>query len=1091
MKNTPFILLAFLLALGVNAQIDARLFQYPDISDTHITFTYGGDVWVVEKEGGTAIRLTTATGSESFPRFSPDGKSIAFSGNYDGNTDVYVIPFQGGVPNRITHHGMYDRVIDWHPDGKKVLFATSMKSGKQRFSQFYTVSSTGGLPEKLPIAYGEFASYSADGKKVAYVDRSRVFRTWKRYRGGTAADVWIFDLETFDSENVTNHIANDELPMWVGDNIYYLSDKGPEERFNIWKYDINAKQNVQVTKFEEFDVHFPSNGSKDIVFEAGGKIYVLNLATEEYTEVSIQVVSDLVSIKPHKESVQKYMQNATIAPDGKRVAVEARGELFSLPSEEGFTQNLTRSSGLAERFPAWSPNGRYIAYWSDQSGEYELTVRDLQKGAKEEQVSNLGPGFRYKLYWSPDSKKLAFVDQTMTINVFDMDSKTIEVVDQDPFLFEGGLRNWRASWSKDSRWLAFGKTLDNRNSGIIVYDSKENKTIQATSGFYSDSSPVFSPEGDYLFLTTNRSFKPVYSDFDNSWAYPNATQLAVIPLRDDVISPLVAKNDTVAIKVNTDSEKKEDEKDSASDKKDKDATVKIDFENFERRLIVLPPQAGNMGQLSAAEGKIIFMRYPNTGASTEAKRQLMYYDLKERKEKTIVADINGYQLSQNGKKILANKGGQLAVINVDANQKMEKMLPLKEMEMTVNPKDEWRQIFNDAWRFQRDFFYDNQMHGLDWDAIREQYGAMVEDATSRSDLNFILGEMIGELNASHTYRGGGDQESPKNKSVGYLGVDWTKDNGLFKVKEIIRGAQWDNEVRSPLDEPGLNIKEGDYILAVNGIALADFKDPWAAFEGLANKTVQLTVNDKPSWDGSKTHLVKTLSTETRLRNLAWIESNRKRVEEASNGEIGYIYVPSTGFDGQNELVRQFYGQWNKKGLIVDERFNNGGQIPDRFIELLNRKPLAYWSVRDGKNWQWPPVANFGSMAMLINGWAGSGGDAFPDYFKKAELGPLVGGRTWGGLIGISGAPSLIDGGVVTVPTFRMYNPDGTWFKEGHGVDPDIEVKEDPTQLAKGIDTQLEKAIETVQKGILEKGPIHPDEPERENRAGARKKITKP
>ena len=437
------------------------------------------------------------------------------------------------------------------------------------------------------------------------------------------------------------------------------------------------------------------------------------------------------------------------------------------------------------------------------------------------------------------------------------------------------------------------------------------------------------------------------------------------------------------------------------------------------------------------------------------------------------------------------KGRNLAVIKLAEGQKMDKMLPLKEMEMMLNPKEEWMQIFNDTWRFQRDFFYDKGMHGLDWNAMREHYGAMVKDATSRGDLNFIIGELIGELNASHTYRGGGDQETPARKSVGYLGVDWAKTNGQFQIKKIIRGAEWDNEVRSPLDEPGIGVKEGDYILAINGIALADFPDPWAAFEGLANKTVQLTVNSKPSWEGSKTVLIKTMRSETRLRNLAWIESNRKRVDDASNGEIGYIYVPSTGVGGQNELVRQFYGQWDKKGLIVDERFNNGGQIPDRFIELLNRKPLAYWSVRDGKNWQWPPVGNFGSMAMLINGWAGSGGDAFPDYFKKAGLGPLIGGRTWGGLIGISGAPSLIDGGGVTVPTFRMYNPDGTWFKEGHGVDPDIEVKEDPTQLAKGIDTQLEKAIQTVSERIKTKGPIHPDAPKVEDRAGKRKKVDKP
>ena len=461
---------------------------------------------------------------------------------------------------------------------------------------------------------------------------------------------------------------------------------------------------------------------------------------------------------------------------------------------------------------------------------------------------------------------------------------------------------------------------------------------------------------------------------------------------------------------------------------------------------------------------------------------MKYFDLEEREEKTIISDIRGYELSADGKKIMVRSGSQTGIIDMGADKKIDKALALSEMTMTVDPREEWKQIFNDSWRFQRDFFYDTAMHGVDWENMKDRYGSMIDHAMSRNDVNYILGELIGELNASHTYRGGGDQESAKRESVGYLGIDWGNDNGQYKVEKIIRGAEWDNEVRSPLDEPGIDVDEGDYILAVNGIALDEYDSPYEAFAGLAGKTVEITVNDKASWEDSKTYVIKTMRSETRLRNLAWIESNRKRVDEASGGKIGYIYVPSTGIGGQNELVRQFYGQWDKEGLIVDERFNNGGQIPDRFIELLNRKPLAYWDVRDGKNWQWPPVAHFGSMAMLINGWAGSGGDAFPDYFRKAGLGPLIGGRTWGGLIGISGAPSLIDGGVVTVPTFRMYNPDGTWFAEGHGVEPDIEVMEDPTLLAKGIDNQLEEAIKQVMKSIEARGPLHPKTPPRENRS---------
>lgn len=1080
MRSSLTLILSVLFISNNFAQISARLFQYPDVSKTHITFSYGGDIWTVAKAGGMANKLSSPAGNEVFPRFSPDGSMVAFSGNYDGNMDIYVVPTMGGLPVRVTYHGMTDRLLDWYPDGKNLLYVSSRESGKQRFSQFYKVNKDGGLAEKLPLAYGEFGCLSPDGKKLAFTDRTRMFRTWKRYRGGTAADVWMFDLETLESKNITDNTTNDEMPMWAGDKIYYLSDQDENARFNLWVYDIKTGKSEQVTFFKDVDVHFPAIGPEEIVFEANGKLHLYNLASKKTSEVDIQVGTDLISIKPRKESVEEYVSNMSIAPDGNRVAIEARGELFSLPAEKGYTRNLTKTSGVAERFPAWSPNGRYIAYWSDASGEYELTIRDLKDGSKEKKMTNIGPGFRYKLYWAPDSKKLSFVDQAMVIWIYDIEANAMQRVDQDISLYEGALRNWQPGWSPDSRWLAYTKAIDNRNNAIFIYNTVTKKTTQATSGFYSDMNPTFDLEGKYLYCMTNRSFKPVYSDFDNSWSYPNATQLAAIPLREEVASPLSTENDTVAIKLDDAIADETDEKKDSTDQDKKVEEVKIDFDNFERRMVILPPKSGNMSNISCVGEKVIFQRWPNSGSNDE-KGDLIYFDLKERKEKTILKEVNSYQLSADGKKILVQQDKNYGVVEVNADQKLEKTLAMNEMEMTVDPRKEWEQIFMDAWRFQRDFFYDKGMHGVDWNAMKAQYGSLIQYAMNRNDVNFIIGELIGELNASHTYRGGGDNESPKEKAVGYLGVDWEKANGQFKIKQIIRGADWDNEVRSPLDEPGVAIKEGDYILAVNGIALSDYTDPYAAFEGLSDKAVELTYNDRPSWENAKTVVVKTMGDETRLRNLAWIESNRKRVEDASGGKIGYIYVPSTGIDGQNELVRQFYGQWNKEGLIVDERFNNGGQIPDRFIELLNRKPLAYWAVRDGENWQWPPVAHFGSMAMLINGWAGSGGDAFPDYFRKAGLGPLIGTRTWGGLIGITGTPPLIDGGVVTVPTFRMYNPDGTWFKEGHGVDPDIEVKEDPTALAKGIDPQLEKAIEQVMKQIQANGPIHPKEPKREDR----------
>jgi len=1100
MKSLVFIVALWSLVTQISsAQVNARLFRYPDVSDTHIVFAYGGDLWVVNKDGGTANRLSSPSGAEGFARFSPDGSKVAFSGNYDGNYDIYVIPTLGGLPTRITYHGMADRLTDWFPTGDQLLYTSSRESGKQRFSQFYQVSANGGISKKLPLAYGEYGSLSPDGKKIAFVERSVVNSTWKRYRGGMNGNIWIFDLESLASENISNTNAGSEMPMWSGDKIYYLSDRGTDLRANIWVYDTKAKSTTQVTFYKDFDIHFPSIGPKEIIFEAGGNLVLLDLASYKTRTVNVNVVTDLITVKPRTEEVSKYLSSATISPDGNRALIEARGEIFNLPAEDGYVQNLTRSSGSAERYPAWSPDGKYIAYWSDKSGEYELTVKDMSAGSVEKKLTSMGSGYRYNIFWSPNSKRMAFVDQAMNINLYSMESNTVEKIDKDISLFEGGLQGWRCSWSSDSQWIAYDKTGDNGLQSVWIYNVKTKALKQATSGFYSDRNPTFDPDGKYLYLVTNRNFQPVYSDFDNSWTYPNSTQLAAITLTKTQASPLSAKNDTVAIVKAEDKDKAKEEdkaKDEGKDKKKSDVAkddekketkkdsikeIKIDFDLFEQRLVVLPVEAGNIGGLSAVSGKVAFERYPNTG-SGEGKSALKFFNFEEREEKTIMEGVNAYQVSADGKKILVLKDGQQAIVKFDADQKFEKTLRITEMEMTINPKEEWKQIFTDAWRFERDFFYDKNMHGVDWNAVREQYGALLADCINRNDVNFLIGEMIGELNASHTYRYGGDLESGKNRGVGYLGIDWTQKDGFFTVGKIIRGAAWDNEVRSPLDEPGINVAEGDYILAVNGIALSDFPDPWAAFEGLAGKTVELTVNKKPSWDGARTVVIKTMDDETRLRNLAWIESNRQTVDKASGGKIGYIYVPDTGTGGQNELVRQFYGQWNKEGLVIDERFNNGGQIPDRFIELLNRKPLAYWDVRDGKNWQWPPVAHFGSMAMLMNGWSGSGGDAFPDFFRKAGLGPLIGTRTWGGLIGISGSPALIDGGGVTTPSFRMYNPDGTWFKEGYGVDPDIEVKEDPTALAKGIDPQIQKAIEQVMKDIQAKGPIQPKVPPMEDRS---------
>ncbi|MCI0451954.1 MAG: PDZ domain-containing protein [Candidatus Latescibacteria bacterium] len=1048
-----------LFASVTRAQVDARMLQNPDVSQTHIVFSYAGDLWVVPKQGGTALKLSSPAGQELFPHFSPDGSRIAYSANYDGNLDVYVVPTMGGVPTRVTHHGMWDRLVDWYPDGKSLLYASSMHSGRQRFSQFFRVPATGGFPEQLAVPFGEFAAIAADGKTVAYTPNTQAFRTWKRYRGGWAPDIWTFDLAANTARNLTEDPSNDEFPMWHGTTLYFLSDRGPENRANIWSLPSGGGPAKQITKFADFDVHFPAIGPSEIVFEAGGVLYLMSLADETYQKVDVALVTDKMTLLPRAANASGLIDAISLSSDGKRAIFGARGEVFSVPAEHGPVINLTQTSGVAERYPAWSPDGKRVAYWSDASGEYELTIRDFANPNAEQKLTSYGPGFRYRLWWSPDSKMIAFIDQAMKIRIHDVDKKKTIDVDRGLWMYDDDLAGFAPSWSPDSRWLAYRKDLENRNGAIALFDTKENKAHQVTSGYYHDALPSFDPDGKYLFFATNRSFTPVYSDVDWAFIYPNTTHLAVATLSDDVMSPMSPRDDSTSVA----NDKKDEEKDDKNDKdKKKEAPkeTKVTIAGFEDRVVILPPKPGNIGRIRAVSGKVVFHRLPNTGAADE-ESPVMYYDLAEREEKTIVDDADYYQVSANGEKIIVGKDDTYYVVDLKEDQKLEKKMPSGDLAMTVDPRAEWKQIFNDVWRFERDYFYDPGMHGVDWPKMRTQYGKLLDDAVTRWDVNFVIGELIAELNASHTYRGGGDEEEAKEIEVGYLGVDWELANGAYRIKKIIRGAAWDTEVRSPLDMSGIDVDEGDYVLAVNGQPLDVSKGPWAAFAGLAKKPVVLTVNSKPSMDGARSVLVETLVSETRLRHLAWIEANRKRVDEATDGKIGYVYVPSTGRDGQSELVRQFAAQFHKQGLIIDERFNSGGQIPDRFVELLDRKPLAFWAVRDGRTWQWPPIANFGPKVMLINGWSGSGGDAFPDYFRKAGVGPLVGTRTWGGLIGITGAPSLVDGGAVTVPTFRMYDPDGTWFREGHGVDPDIEVKEDYTQLAKGIDVQLERGIQEV------------------------------
>lgn len=1088
MRNAiPLLLIAALLPVATSgqAQVDARMFRYPDVSQSHIAFVFAGDIWVVEKEGGLAMRLSSPRGEELFPRFSPDGSRIAFSANYDGNTDVYVVPALGGEPTRVTYHPGTDRLVDWSPDGR-LLFASARRSGVTRFSQLYLIPAAGGMPEQTPVPYGEFAALSPDGRRLAFTTKARGFRTWKRYRGGLAPDIWLFDLETLDATNITEHEANDELPMWYEGTIYFLSDRGPERRYNIWAYEIEGADLRQVTHFTDFDISWPAIGPADIVFQAGGRLYLLDLSSEEQREVKVNVVTDLASLRPRRQSVGDNIQSAHISPSGARAVFQARGEIFTVPAEHGVVRRLGDGSASAERYPAWSPDGKSIAYWSDASGEYELLLKPADGKGEGRTLTSLGAGYRYRPFWSLDSKKIAFIDHTQTIKVLDVESGQLTEVDRGLYWLHSTLQGFEVSWSSDSRWLAYSRDLETGNAAIFLFDVDSGERYQVTSGYYSDHEPAFDPEGKYLYYFSDRDLAPIYSDLDATWIYPNTTRLVAVPLRKDVASPLAPRSDE-------ESAADRDEERSASDREageedtsdTKGGGVDIDIDDFELRAVLLPAARGNYSTLRAASGKLIYRRQPRTGSADE-NAAIVYWDLKERKEETILDDAGAYELSADGKKILTVQRRRWAIIDVKPNQKIDETLATGKLEMAIEPSAEWNQLFTEVWRTYRDYFYDPNLHGLDWHELRRHYGSLLQDAVTRWDVNFIIGELIGEVNASHTYVFGGDTETPSRRQVGLLGIDWALENGAFRVDRIVRGAAWDAESRSPLLESGVGVTEDDYILAVNGVPLDTARSPHAAFEGLAGETVALTVNDRPTLEGARQVLVETLPSESRLRNLEWIEGNRRRVAEATDGRVGYIYVINTGTSGQTELVRQFNSQMTKDGLIIDERFNGGGQLPDRFIEKMDRQMVSILFFRHARNRTWPPVTHYGPKAMLINGWAGSGGDAFPWFFREMEVGPLIGERTWGGLIGPASGHQLIDGGFFTAPPGRLYTTRGEWFAEGHGVEPDIPVVDDPGEMAKGHDPQLEAAIAEVMRLIEENPPRVPEPPPFERRVPERR-----
>ena len=1099
-------------------QPSAGMMRFPDVSADNIVFSYANDLWIVSRDGGVASPLASPEGQELSPRFSADGQTIAFVGNYDGGTDIYTVPVSGGPATRHTYHPAGENLCDWTNDGA-LLYSTNGFAGLSRMPQLFTISENAPIPNQLPVPYGTNGAINKDGDWLAYTPYSRDTRTWKRYRGGMASDIWLFNLQTKESKQITDFEGTDTMPMWHNDTVYYLSDRGEQYRLNIWSYNLKSGLHKQITTFADYDVKWPSvgpgaDGNGEIVFQCGPSIYLLDLATNKSRTVSITIPGDKPKLRIQKTDVSESITGGDISPSGKRVVVEARGDIWTVPAKNGSPRNLTATSGVAERDPSWSPDGRWIAYFSDKTGEYELYVTQSDGRGETRQLTENGDCYRYSPNWSPNSKLLTFTDKTGAAYLHNIESKATKKIDTDPYASQIQL-----NWSHDSAWIAYARTNDtkSRNSSIWVYNVESGSTHQLTKGFFNDSAPVFDRKGEFLIFSSSRAFnRPEYEDLGTSFIYSNTEVLIAMPLREDVAYPFLAKSDEVtwekeedaktSEEQNEDAEAKKvdgasDEKkgdDSADDEKPMDEKegdkenkgdakkekkpITIDFEGIALRAFQIPVDQGSFGQLAVNDkNQLIYSRRPGRGSGERPSIKLFDFTDDKREEKTVVEGAGGFTISADGKKLLVQQRRGANIINAAAGQKLDSPVSFDNMVAMVNPREEWKQVFTEAWRVQRDFFYDPNMHGVNWVEVRKQYEEMLDDCVSRDDVGYVIGEMISEINVGHAYYRGGRGENGPRADVGLLGCEFKVSDGAYKIDKFYEGAVWDVDARNPLRLAG--VKPGYYLFAVNGMDLTTNTNPYSMFEGLAGQTVSLTVSEDSirGNDDDKQVLVKPLSDDSNLRFRHWIENNRKMVEEKTSGRVGYIFVTNTGVPGQNDLVRHFFGQLDKDALIIDERWNGGGQIPTRFIELLNRPVTNYWARRDGRDWIWPPDSHQGPKCMLINGMSGSGGDMFPALFKMNKIGKLIGRRTWGGLVGISGNPSMIDGTSVTAPTFAYYEKDGTWGIEGHGVDPDMDVIDDPAKMQNGGDPQLETAIKHMLDELEKdpyKAPNRPKYPDR-------------
>jgi tricorn protease len=1062
MKRT-ILALALLMAfagLGFGQTDKPLLMREPTLSKTHIAFVYAGDLWIVSREGGEATRLTTGVGTETAPCFSPDGSMIAFTGEYDGNVDVYLMPATGGVPKRLTYHPGTDRVAGWTPDGKRVLFVSGRDSESGRTARLFTIAIDGVFPTEVPLPMGYEGSYSADGSRLAYVPLPRAFQAWKRYRGGRATPVWIANLADSFVERVPRDNSNDFNPMWVGNKVYFLSDRnGP---ITLFAYDTTTKRVSQLIANGGLDIKSASAGPDALVYEQFGSLNLFDLKSGKTKKLNITVTGDMLAVRPKYERVGSRIMNVALSPTGVRAVFEARGEILTVPAEKGDVRLLTNTPGVAERDPAWSPDGKWIAYFSDESGEYALHLRD-QTGLGEVKKINLGnsPSFFYSPLWSPDSKKIAYTDKRLNLWYVDIEKASPVKVDTARRGFGSGL-----AWSPDSRWITYTKPTQSWYSAVFVYSLEEGKSRQITDGLSDARFADFDKSGKYLYFTASTDIGPAVFGFDMS-SYPHRPTRSVylVVLKKDLPSPLAPESDEEKVQ-----EEKKDEAPKPPAKKEP-VTVAIDFDNISQRILALPIPARNFVGLVAGKPNALYIAEllpPGPGVTGAT---LHKFDLEKRKLDKVFDNIGGFELSANGEKMLYRQGTNWFIASTAQPPKPgEGRLKTDEMEVYVDPRAEWNQMYREAWRIERDFFYDPNHHGLDLQETAKKYEPYLNTLTHRADLNYLFNEMLGELSVGHLYVQGGDMPDPKRVPGGLLGADFKIENGRYRFAKIYNGENWNPQLRAPLTQPGVNVSEGEYLLAVNGRNLTASDNVYQFFESTAGKSVVIRVGPNPDGSNSREATVVPVPSEGGLRHLAWIEGNRRKVDQMSGGRLAYVYLPDTAQGGYTNFNRYYFSQLDKEGAVIDERFNGGGQAADYIIDYL-RKPLnSYWAVRDGDDFRQPFGAMPGPKAMIVNEYAGSGGDYMPWMFRRAGIGPLIGKRTWGGLVGIGGYPVLIDGGSVTAPHFAFYSPEGQWEVENHGVAPDIEVEFDPKAWRQGRDPQLERAVAVVLDALKKNPP---------------------